>query len=29
MASSLDMPVIDLDEAVDVIHAFILAIDTN
>ena len=29
MASSLDMPIIDLDEAVDVIHAFIHAIDTS
>jgi hypothetical protein len=29
MASSLDMPIIDLDEAVDAIHAFIHAIDTS
>jgi hypothetical protein len=29
MASSLDMPVIDLDEAVDVIHALIRAIDVS
>jgi hypothetical protein len=29
MASSLDMPIIDLSEAVDVIHAFIHAIDTS
>jgi hypothetical protein len=29
MASSLDMPIIDLDEAINVIHAFIYAIDTS
>jgi hypothetical protein len=29
MASSLDMPIIDLDEAIEVIHAFIYAIDTS
>lgn len=29
MASSLDMPITDLDEAVNVIHAFIDAIDIS
>ena len=29
MASSLDMPIIDLDEAINVIHAFIYAIDAS
>jgi hypothetical protein len=29
MASSLDMPIIDLDEAVEAIHALIHAIDTS
>jgi len=29
MASGLDMPIIDLDEAVDVIHALIRAIDVS
>jgi hypothetical protein len=29
MASSLDMPITELDEAVEVVHAFIHAIDTS
>ncbi len=29
MAGGLDMPIVELDEAVDVIHAFIRAIDTS
>ncbi len=29
MASSLDMPIVDLDEAINVIHAFIYAIDAS
>jgi hypothetical protein len=29
MASSLDMPITDLDEAVEVVHALIDAIDTS
>jgi hypothetical protein len=29
MASSLDIPIIDLDETVEAIHAFIHAIDAS